>query len=427
MYAVPKPCKAQASSLMPLEVLLRSTRVSTLQEYHGASASPVMHTLTARQLLVVARERCRSCARDGKKECCAGGLAGWRVGRETAPMAVSAVESGIDDRTRIPPPGIMRPHETKGRVKASRNRLAIAMGAVSRPTRPHSCCQDDAPLHVFARRRGTRIPRTRDGTAAKPQMTLDRAPETRRPTSKTRRPKRSRLPKPRFCCTRRAERAERSGPKPISIPAPFMRVRPSAWLWHSDFDTNFDPRALHEGATSSFGSAALSQSNFNPRTLHGGVTPANRRKNRNKPFQSPHPAWGCDRNDYDIEKETSTISCIPCKQPTALSQPRRSNRSRIGCEPPASIMFAFDSHSVEFAASSAAAFRKEGPAVIMTATKRASPEQKSPTLDALLDHRPSQSLPRNQRAGKTPTNKRARRSASVHNIERRRFLCKFGR
>ena len=156
MYAVPKPCKAQASSLMSLEAMFRSTRVSTLQAYHGAVASPVMHALTARQLLVVARERCRSCARDGKKECCAGGLAGWRVGRETAPMAVSAVESGIDDRTRIPPPGIMRPHETKGRVKASRNRLAIAMGAVSRPTRPHSCCQDDAPLHVFARRRAAK-------------------------------------------------------------------------------------------------------------------------------------------------------------------------------------------------------------------------------------------------------------------------------
>lgn len=171
-------------------------------------------------------------------------------------------------------------------------------------------------------------------------------------------------------------------------------------------------------------------------TKSGNRTPTAKRAHRPTPtevlnyesiFQSPHPAWGCDRNDYDIEKETSTISCIPCKQPTALSQPRRSNRSRIGCEPPASIMFAFDSHSVEFAASSAAAFRKEGPAVIMTATKRASPEQKSPTLDALLDHRPSQSLPRNQRAGKTPTNKRARRSASVHNIERRRFLCKFGR
>ena len=141
---------------MSLEAMFRSTRVSTLQAYHGAVASPVMHALTARQLLVVARERCRSCARDGKKECCAGGLAGWRVGRETAPMAVSAVESGIDDRTRIPPPGIMRPHETKGRVKASRNRLAIAMGAVSRPTRPHSCCQDDAPLHVFARRRAAK-------------------------------------------------------------------------------------------------------------------------------------------------------------------------------------------------------------------------------------------------------------------------------
>ena len=363
-------------------------------------------------------------------------LAGWRAGgsgatrlpwqfRQSSRASTIARGSrhlGSCDRTRRK--GASKRVETALRLPWEPFRARPAPTAAARTMPRCTFSQGDVQQK---RGFGTRSPRTRDGTAAKPQMTLDRAPETRRPTSKTRRPKRSRLPKPRFCCTRRAERAERSGPKPISIPAPFMRVRPSAWLWHSDFDTNFDPRALHEGATSSFGSAALSQSNFNPRTLHGGVTPANRRKNRNKPFQSPHPAWGCDRNDYDIEKETSTISCIPCKQPTALSQPRRSNRSRIGCEPPASIMFAFDSHSVEFAASSAAAFRKEGPAVIMTATKRASPEQKSPTLDALLDHRPSQSLPRNQRAGKTPTNKRARRSASVHNIERRRFLCKFGR
>ena len=85
-------------------------------------------------------------------------------------------------------------------------------------------------------------------------------------------PKRRKTAKTSFCCTRRAEGAERSGPKPISIPAPFMRARPSAWLWHCDFDTNFNPRALHEGATSSFGSAALSQSNFNPRALHEDAT-----------------------------------------------------------------------------------------------------------------------------------------------------------
>ena len=139
---------------MPLEVLLRSTRVSTLQAYHGAVASPVTHALTARQLLVVARERCRSCARDGGEALRrrVGGLAGgWRVGRETAPMTVSAVESGIDGRTWISSPGIIRPHEAIRRVKAGRSRLAIVMGAVSRPTRPHSCLKN-APPHVFTRR-----------------------------------------------------------------------------------------------------------------------------------------------------------------------------------------------------------------------------------------------------------------------------------
>ena len=139
MYAVPKPCKAQASSLMSLEAMFRSTRVSTLQAYHGAVASPVMHALTARQLLVVARERCRSCARDGGEALRrrVGGLAGgWRVGRETAPMTVSAVESGIDGRTWISSPGIIRPHEAIRRVKAGRSRLAIVMGAVSAPNPP---------------------------------------------------------------------------------------------------------------------------------------------------------------------------------------------------------------------------------------------------------------------------------------------------
>ena len=139
---------------MSLEAMFRSTRVSTLQAYHGAVASPVMHALTARQLLVVARERCRSCARDGGEALRrrVGGLAGgWRVGRETAPMTVSAVESGIDGRTWISSPGIIRPHEAIRRVKAGRSRLAIVMGAVSRPTRPHSCLKN-APPHVFTRR-----------------------------------------------------------------------------------------------------------------------------------------------------------------------------------------------------------------------------------------------------------------------------------
>ena len=262
---------------MSLEAMFRSTRVSTLQAYHGAVASPVMHALTARQLLVVARERCRSCARDGKKECCAGGLAGWRVGRETAPMAVSAVESGIDGRTWISSPGIIRPHEAIRRVKAGRSRLAIVMGAVSHPTCPHSCLKN-TPLHVFTRRCAAKTrfwheesshPRrhrgkTPDDTRPRPGNTAPDLENTSSQAVKT--------AKTSFCCTRRAEGAERSGPKPISIPAPFMRARPSAWLWHSDFDTNFNPRALHEGATSSFGSAALSQSNFNPRALHEDAT-----------------------------------------------------------------------------------------------------------------------------------------------------------
>ena len=256
---------------MPLEVLLRSTRVSTLQAYHGAVASPVTHALTARQLLVVARERCRSCARDG------GEALRRRVGRETAPMTVSAVESGIDGRTWISSPGIIRPHEAIRRVKAGRSRLAIVMGAVSHPTCPHSCLKN-TPLHVFTRRCAAKTrfwheesshPRrhrgkTPDDTRPRPGNTAPDLENTSSQAVKT--------AKTSFCCTRRAEGAERSGPKPISIPAPFMRARPSAWLWHSDFDTNFNPRALHEGATSSFGSAALSQSNFNPRALHEDAT-----------------------------------------------------------------------------------------------------------------------------------------------------------
>ena len=235
MYAVPKPCKAQASSLMSLEAMFRSTRVSTLQAYHGAVASPVMHALTARQLLVVARERCRSCARDGGEALRrrVGGLAGgWRVGRETAPMAVSAVESGIDDRTRIPPPGIMRPHETKGRVKASRNRLAIAMGAVSRPTRPHSCCQDDAPLHVFARRRAAKT-RFWHEESSHPRRHRGKTPDDTRP------------------------RPGNTAPDLENTSSQAVKTAKTSFLLHTKSgkggaewpETDFNPRTFHEGAT----------------------------------------------------------------------------------------------------------------------------------------------------------------------------------
>ena len=265
MYAVPKPCKAQASSLMPLEVLLRSTRVSTLQAYHGAVASPVTHALTARQLLVVARERCRSCARDGGEALRrrVGGLAGgWRVGRETAPMTVSAVESGIDGRTWISSPGIIRPHEAIRRVKAGRSRLAIVMGAVSHPTCPHSCLKN-TPLHVFTRRCAAKTrfwheesshPRrhrgkTPDDTRPRPGNTAPDLENTSSQAVKT--------AKTSFCCTRRVEtvhpqRSARSG-----------RCR-------RRFST-----------TSRY---------FNPRALHEDATPAPRDRAEVSRFQSPRPA-----------------------------------------------------------------------------------------------------------------------------------------
>ena len=235
MYAVPKPCKAQASSLMSLEAMFRSTRVSTLQAYHGAVASPVMHALTARQLLVVARERCRSCARDGGEALRrrVGGLAGgWRVGRETAPMTVSAVESGIDGRTWISSPGIIRPHEAKGRVKASRNRLAIAMGAVSRPTRPHSCCQDDAPLHVFARRRAAKT-RFWHEESSHPRRHRGKTPDDTRP------------------------RPGNTAPDLENTSSQAVKTAKTSFLLHTKSgkggaewpETDFNPRTFHEGAT----------------------------------------------------------------------------------------------------------------------------------------------------------------------------------
>ena len=231
MYAVPKPCKAQASSLMSLEAMFRSTRVSTLQAYHGAVASPVMHALTARQLLVVARERCRSCARDGKKECCAGGLAGWRVGRETAPMTVSAVESGIDGRTWISSPGIIRPHEAIRRVKAGRSRLAIVMGAVSRPTRPHSCLKN-APPHVFTRR-----------CAAKTRFWHEESSHPRRHRGKT--PDDTR-PRP-----------GNTAPDLENTSSQAVKTAKTSFLLHTKSgkggaewpETDFNPRTFHEGAT----------------------------------------------------------------------------------------------------------------------------------------------------------------------------------
>ena len=262
MYAVPKPCKAQASSLMSLEAMFRSTRVSTLQAYHGAVASPVMHALTARQLLVVARERCRSCARDGGEALRrrVGGLAGgWRVGRETAPMTVSAVESGIDGRTWISSPGIIRPHEAIRRVKAGRSRLAIVMGAVSRPTRPHSCLKN-APPHVFTRR-----------CAAKTRFWHEESSHPRRHRGKTpddTRPRKHVVPsgqdsqnlvfaaheewKPYTHSEARAPADADGGSQlrvDISIPAPCMRMRRRPLEIGRRF-RDFNPRALREGATS---------------------------------------------------------------------------------------------------------------------------------------------------------------------------------
>ena len=264
--------------------MFRSTRVSTLQAYHGAVASPVMHALTARQLLVVARgsRACSSQLRErmAKNDPRLAALAGWRAGgsgakrlpwqfRQSSRASTIARGSrhlGSCDRTRRK--GASKRVETALRLPWEPFRARPAPTAAAR-TMPAARFRKATCSKTRFWHEESSHPRRHRGKT--PDDTRPRPLETRRPTSKTRRPKRSRLPKPRFCCTRRAERAERSGPKPISIPAPFMRVRPSAWLWHSDFDTNFDQNALHEGATSSFGSAALSQSNFNPRTLHGGV------------------------------------------------------------------------------------------------------------------------------------------------------------